>query len=129
MQIWKFRYPENFAFLIQRILQLFVREFVNFLKSRLIFNIFYCFWMFVNKLFTFSRVHISENKTCLNVKSSAYYLHMKTKILPDFWICISVPNITSQTLKILEHRVYMYSGIYYSWDIFHGFFISIQGVG
>ena len=28
-------------------------KFVNFLKSRLIFNIFYCFWMFVNKLFTY----------------------------------------------------------------------------
>ena len=28
-------------------------KFVNFLKSRLIFNIFYCFWMFINKLFTY----------------------------------------------------------------------------
>ena len=43
---------ENFAFLIQRILELFAHEACNILKSRLIVNIFYCFWMFVNKLFT-----------------------------------------------------------------------------
>ena len=28
-------------------------KFVNFLKSRLIFNVFYCLGMFVNKLFTY----------------------------------------------------------------------------
>ena len=28
-------------------------KFVKFLKNWLIFNIFYCFWMFVNKLFTY----------------------------------------------------------------------------
>ena len=33
------------------ILELFPVEFVFFLKSRLIFNIFYCFCMFVNKHF------------------------------------------------------------------------------
>ena len=46
--------------------------------------------MFVNKLFTYSRAHISKNKTCLNAKSSAYYFHMKTKTLPDFRICILI---------------------------------------
>ena len=51
MFIWK-QYPENFPFLILRILYIPVK-FVNFLKSRLIFNLFYCFWMFVNKLFTY----------------------------------------------------------------------------
>ena len=51
MFIWK-QYPENFPFLILRILYITVK-FVNFLKSRLIFNLFYCFWMFVNKLFTY----------------------------------------------------------------------------
>ena len=30
-------------------------------------------------------------KKCFNVKSSTYYFHMKTKILVDFHICISVP--------------------------------------
>ena len=45
------QYPENFAFLILRILELFFREVYKFLKSRPIFNIFYCFGIFVKKLF------------------------------------------------------------------------------
>ena len=62
MQIWKshymflfiwMQYAEDFVFLILRILELFASEFYKFLKSRLIFNIFYYFWMFVNKLFTY----------------------------------------------------------------------------
>ena len=69
------------------ILRYFPMKFVNFLKSRLIFNICYCFWMFINKLFTYA--HISESKRCFNMKSSTYcfnmksltyYYHMKTKI-------------------------------------------------
>ena len=36
-------YPENFAFVILRILELFTCKFVNFLKSGLIFNISYSF--------------------------------------------------------------------------------------
>ena len=103
MQIWKSSYmfaviwkqnPENFAFLILIILELFAREVCIFLKKRLIFNIFYCFWMFVNKLFTranFSCAHISKTKRCFNMKPSIYHFHMKTKILADLQICISVP--------------------------------------
>ena len=37
-----------------------------------------------------SRVHISESRRCFTVKPSTYYFHMKTKILADFQICISV---------------------------------------
>ena len=33
----------------------------------------------------------SKSKMCLNAKFSIYYFHMKTKILADFQICISVP--------------------------------------
>ena len=33
MQIWKFQYPENFAFLILRILELFTRDVYIFLKK------------------------------------------------------------------------------------------------
>ena len=51
VSLWK-QYLENFAFLILIILELFAREIYKFLK-KLIFNIFYCFWMFVNKFFTF----------------------------------------------------------------------------
>ena len=62
---------------------------MNFLKSRIIFNIFYCFWMFANKII--SGAHISESKTCFNLKPSTCYFHMKTKILADFQIYISLP--------------------------------------
>ena len=37
--------------------------------------------MFVNKLFTYLRAHISKSKRCFNVKPSTYYFLMKTKIL------------------------------------------------
>ena len=45
--------------------------------------------MFVKKLLT--RAHISKSKMCFHVKSLTYYFYMKTKILPNFQICISVP--------------------------------------
>ena len=47
--------------------------------------------MFANKFFTILHAHISERKRCFNMKSSTYYFHVKTKILADFQICISVP--------------------------------------
>ena len=62
MQIWKSpamfvfiqkQYPDHFALLTPRIIELFSGKFVNFLKSRLIFILFYCFWMFVSKPFTY----------------------------------------------------------------------------
>ena len=56
-------------------------KFVNVLKSRLIFHIFYCFWMFVNKLFTYLMCAYLKSKRCFNVKSSTYYFHMKTTSL------------------------------------------------
>ena len=55
--------------------------------------------MFVNKLFTYPRAHISKNKRYLNVKTSTYYFQMKKKILADFQICISV------TLKELRNCI------------------------
>ena len=38
-----------------------------------------------------SCAHTSESKRYFNVKSSTYYFHMKTKILADFHICVSLP--------------------------------------
>ena len=38
-----------------------------------------------------SLAHISKSKRCFNVKSSRYYFHVKTKILVNFQIRISVP--------------------------------------
>ena len=66
-------------------------KFVNFLKSRLTFNIIHCFWMFVNKLSHILRAHISKSKRCFNVNSSSFYFHIKTKIFADFQLCFSVP--------------------------------------
>ena len=45
--------------------------------------------MFVNELSTY--LTFAESKRGFNGKSSTYYFHMKTKILPDFQIYISVP--------------------------------------
>ena len=74
-------------------------KFVSFLKIRVIFNVFYGFWMFANQTFHKSHVRISQKvKGDFNVKSSTYYFHMKTKILADFQTCISVP------LKLLYPR-------------------------
>ena len=48
--------------------------------------------MFVNKHFTYLNCElVSKSKKCLNVKSPVCYFHMKTKILADFQVCISVP--------------------------------------
>ena len=58
-------------------------KFVNFLKSRAIFNIFSCLHI--------SRARISKRKRCVNMEFSTYYFHMETKILADFQISISVP--------------------------------------
>ena len=37
-----------------------------------------------------SRAHFSHSKKCFNVEPSTYYFHMKTKIMGDSRICISV---------------------------------------
>ena len=46
--------------------------------------------MFVKKLFTYLTRAYLKSKRCFNVKYSIYYFYMKTKILADFQICISV---------------------------------------
>ena len=63
-----------------------------------------------------SRAHISKSKRRLNAKSSTYYFHMKTKILADSQICISVPlsyeKLTrGATWKVSKHGVF--SGLYF----------------
>ena len=68
MQIWKSpymfvliqkQYPENFSLLFLRTAELSAREVVDFLKSRLIFNIFCCFKL-CKQTFHISHVHISQ---------------------------------------------------------------------
>ena len=51
-----------------------------------------------------------KSKTCFNVRSSTYYFHIKTRILPDFQICISVPS--KETFFIIEKRLELCSSGY-----------------
>ena len=100
MQIWKPLYicvhtktiPWKFRDLNSKNSRVLPAKFVIFLKSRLIFNILYCFWIFVNKTFTYL-TFTSKSIRCFNMKSSAYYFYTKTKIMIDFQIYISVPLI------------------------------------
>ena len=43
--------PWKFCFLNPKNSPVFALKFVNFLKSRLVFILFYCFWMFLERLF------------------------------------------------------------------------------
>ena len=38
-----------------------------------------------------SCAHISKSKRLFNVKPTTYHFHMKTDMLADFQICVSVP--------------------------------------
>ena len=66
-------------------------KFVFSLKSRLLFNVFYFFCMFVNKHSRYVKCTYLKRERCYNVQSAWYYFYMKTNILQDFHICISVP--------------------------------------
>ena len=70
--------------------------FVNILKSRLIFNNSTVSQCLLTNVSHISRAHISKSKSCFNEKSSTYFFQLRTKILTDFQICISVP-LTKQS--------------------------------
>ena len=55
--------------------------------------------MFLWKVFLVS----PEPKRCFNVKSSSYYFHMKTKILADSQICISVTLSSRRSIRVHEY--------------------------
>ena len=68
--------------------------------------------MFLNvykQTFHISHVRISQkSKMCFNTKSSTYYFHMKTKLLTDFQICISVPLTVFLfviAVAVMGHRI------------------------
>ena len=123
---WKFRIlnPKN-----SRVIY---REVCKFLKSRLIFNIL----LFLNvckQTSHISSVHISRTKRCFIVKSSAYYFHMKTKMLADFQACISVPlmhTVTRKPLTIYWKPLTVFTKSS-SWDVWQGSeYVSVcNGVG
>ena len=91
------QYLENFAFLVLRILELFARELCKFLKKQANFLTY----SIVSECLQTNFPHISKSKRCFDVKSSTHCFHMKTKILADFQICISVPLILNCVLSFL----------------------------
>ena len=72
-------------------------KFVNFLKSRLIFNIFVLLFLNVCKqTFHISHVRISQKLKGVFMRNRKHIIFiMKTKILADFQICIGVPLFPS----------------------------------
>ena len=64
---------------------------------------FYCFGMFVNKIFNISCVHISKSKRCFNMKSSKCCFHMKTKILADYQIGLDYQIIKLDQIILVFH--------------------------
>ena len=60
-------------------------KFEIFSKSRLLFNIFYCYCLFVNKHFIYLGCIFHKNcynaTQCYNAKPLAYYFNVNAKIL------------------------------------------------
>ena len=63
-------------------------NFEYFFKSRLIFNVFHCFYMFVNKHFAYLKwAYLKKWMKCVIMRN---LLNIKTNVLQDFHIYISV---------------------------------------
>ena len=64
-------------------------KFVFSLKSRLLFHIFYCLYMFENKHFIYLGCVYLKSKRRYNAKPLAFYFYVKAKILISVEIVIS----------------------------------------
>ena len=95
----KFRFP------VPKILELFALEICKLLKSSLIFCYSTVSECLKTNISHISPTHISKSKRCFNVKPSSYYFHMKTKILTDFQICISVNFKFFKRSRIFESQL------------------------
>ena len=102
MQIWKFQYmfsfiwkqyPENFAFLILRILKLFSRKVCIFLRKYANFQQILLFLYACKQIFHISYVRITQKVNDVIKWNLRYiiYFDVKLKIYVGFQICISVP--------------------------------------
>ena len=87
------QYRKSFAFLILTILALFARDICNFLKRQAIFYFVLLFLNVCNENFHVSHMCISQNVKGVLMWNSRHYFHVKTKILVDFQICISMSLI------------------------------------
>ena len=88
MQIWTFlylfvfildKYPENFVFLILRIMEELTHEVHIFLKKNTVYNVSYCFCLYVKKFSHISRAQSVKMRTL--------------QYLANFGICICTPLI------------------------------------
>ena len=87
--ILKIQYSEPYEFssYSRVILELFVCKVCIFLKQQaILFNVFHCFCMFVKNI-----LHISHKVKSVIMRNLRDLLYMKTNVLQDFNICISVP--------------------------------------
>ena len=79
--------------------------FTFFVKSRLLFNIFHCFSIFVNNhSFHISRVRICQKVKSVTMQNMQYTIfYVKMNISADFRICISIPvrSLIRKKTKVL----------------------------
>ena len=84
-------------------------KFVFFLKSRLLFNVFYCFCMFVNKHFTYLRC---ANLKAWKVLKCAICVLLFFMLRRIFHICISVPLTCYWMSRFnfcpIHHKIFSY---------------------
>ena len=88
------KYPENFAFLILRILELSAREVCKFLKNQANFQNILLFLNVCKESFHITHVCISQKVKYVLMCNLQHI--MKTKIVADFQICLNVPLKISQ---------------------------------
>ena len=116
--------PKILHFLILSILKLFAREVCKSLKSWLIFNIFCCFWIFLNV----SHVRISQKVKVVLMWNLQHILLIwrererekeRERERVDFQICISVPLkcIIASTVMHLNLTPYK-NGQGFGWNMF-----------
>ena len=55
--------------------------------------------MFVDKLFTYLICGYLKKQKMFLCEIFNYYFHMKTKVLPDFQICVSVPLMSNGKMR------------------------------
>ena len=102
------QYSENFAFLPLRILELFACEVWKFSKKQANFYLILLFLDACKQTFHISYVRISQNLKGVLMWISSTYFHVKTKILADFQIYISVPLMYNHFSFLLLLLLYYY---------------------
>ena len=105
--------PENFAFVLLRIIELCTHEFCKFSLTCIVSQCLYTSISHISDwLSLVSRLHISDSKKIYNVNSSAYYFHVRMKILADFQICFSLLLKVAQSLLCFSEQYICHFGFF-----------------